>query len=804
MKIKSAGNAFIAGLFLLGAIIIVANSISSLRTSQIQDIWLEFELDRNDRLRALIALRSELGYGGMIHQFKNYILRQKKSDSETVVSSIGGAKAELNRYKLLQLNAAEERAILQIENTLDKYQNALNLIHELIQQKKTEKQIDDIVKIDDFNTLGALKALEIETHILGNEQENIRTRPLILNSLRTAMGYGGVIHNFKNYILRHSPEAYTRVQAEADNIEVLVKMYRQYKLSPIEQNALKNILMVVQSYRQNLSVIQEMSNKGNSPRNIDKVVIINDRPALEGFQSLQRAIILNNEQRAKQLNEALRIVQISGKVIFYITLVSFLALILIAFWLLNCRILRPITKLTQSMSRLSNDDLNVNVFTTEQDTEICEMARSVNVFKKNAIKKRQAENALQILNEQLEEKVQARTQQLAANEARLAAIAGHAVEGEERLRNLINTAMDAVVLIDEEGNIINWNKQAEKIFGWSNQEVTGRALHELIIPEQYREMHMKGLQRFLTTGNPSILNARIEISALHRDAHEFPIELTVSPIKYKGRHQFSAFIRDITEQKESEQAITQAKEEAEAANQAKSEFLANMSHELRTPLHGILSFSNFGIKKSDTAPREKLHKFFTNIHISGERLLVLLNDLLDLSKLEAGKMVLNMKKGNLADVFDSCYREQEQRMEDLGLKLQLIRPDYPLTGFFDIPSIGQVITNLLSNAIKFSSEGGLITATIYKNDNQELCFSLQNEGVNIPEDELESIFDAFIQSSKTKTGAGGTGLGLAISRKIIAEHNGKIWVENKPMEGVLFKFIISVAQDQISNLPENV
>jgi signal transduction histidine kinase len=165
-----------------------------------------------------------------------------------------------------------------------------------------------------------------------------------------------------------------------------------------------------------------------------------------------------------------------------------------------------------------------------------------------------------------------------------------------------------------------------------------------------------------------------------------------------------------------------------------------------------------------------------------------------LSKLEAGKMVLNRDKGDLADIFENCSREQEQRMKDLSLKLKIIRPDYPVTGFFDVKCIEQVTTNLLSNAIKFSPKNGLITATINKNDNEDLCFSIQNEGINIPEDELETIFDAFIQSRKTKTGAGGTGLGLAISRKIIAGHNGTIWAENIPDQGVLFKFILSNQQ----------
>ncbi len=790
MKIKTASIAFIAGLFLLGSAIVWLSSISLSKTGQIQEIWLEFEAHRSDRLRNLIALRSELGYGGMIHRFKNYILRQSKNDSKAIIASLGGAKASLEQYKSLQLNVAEENAILQIENMLDAYQDALNQVDRLIQQNKNAKQIDAIVKIDDTFALEALKTLELKENVIDGNKLNIHSRPLLLNSLRTAMGYGGLVHNFKNYILRHSPETFARVNLEADNIEAFVEMYKKHNLSVIEENALSDILSVVQTYRDNLEIIDKMSDEGKLPRAIDKVVFINDRLALEGYKNLQREIFINNEFRAKQLNNALQVVQATGNIIFYITLLSFLSFIFIAIWLMNCQIVGPISRLTHIMSQLSSNNLSVKVLGAEQKTEIGEMARSVEVFKLNAIKKQEAENALQKLNEQLEEKVRQRTVNLKEKELRLAAMVRHSIEGEERLKILVDTAMDAVIQINKIGVVINWNKQAEIIFGWTYSNAFGQNLHDLIIPEKYREQHINGIKNFLATKQPTILNTRIEITALHRDGHEFPIELTISPIIYKGQYQFSAFVRDISDQKKTEQTIIKAKEQAEAANLAKSTFLANMSHELRTPMHGILSFSKMGIKKSDSAPREKLHKYFSNINVSGERLLVLLNDLLDLSKIEAGKMEFNMVKGDLADVYASCYSEQEQRINDLQLKIEVIKPEFPVAGIFDIASIKQVITNFLSNAIKFSSIGDTITASLSKNDNQELCFSLQDNGVGIPEDELKTVFNAFIQSSKTKTGAGGTGLGLAICKEIIEGHGGKIWAENNSKGGAVFKFII--------------
>ena len=236
--------------------------------------------------------------------------------------------------------------------------------------------------------------------------------------------------------------------------------------------------------------------------------------------------------------------------------------------------------------------------------------------------------------------------------------------------------------------------------------------------------------------------------------------------------------------------IKDAYQQAEDANQLKSEFLANMSHELRTPMHGILSFSRIGISNIDTATIEDLTGYFSNIQISGERLLVLLNNLLDISKLEAGRMEAHLKKVDLISIFESCWQEQSQRMKDLGISINIITSSEDVIGMFDPVRISQVITNLLSNAIKFSPDNSVITITMDKNDKQEIIFSLKDSGIGIPENELENVFDAFIQSSKTKTGAGGTGLGLAISKKIIELHGGKIWAGNNSDNGAIFTFIL--------------
>ena len=235
-----------------------------------------------------------------------------------------------------------------------------------------------------------------------------------------------------------------------------------------------------------------------------------------------------------------------------------------------------------------------------------------------------------------------------------------------------------------------------------------------------------------------------------------------------------------------------AKEGAEKANKAKSEFLANMSHELRTPMHSILSFTRFGIKNIDKQDKAKNLKYFSRINTSGERLLDLLNNLLDLAKLEAGRMELERKEKNLAHTVSACLAEQETLIKEKQLQIKTNVIENSLA-VYDATRIGQVITNLLSNAVKFTPEGKAIAIIINKGlikNMPALSFSIEDEGVGIPEDELEQVFDKFIQSSHTKNNAGGTGLGLPICLEIISLHKGKIWVEQAKHGGSVFKFII--------------
>jgi len=244
--------------------------------------------------------------------------------------------------------------------------------------------------------------------------------------------------------------------------------------------------------------------------------------------------------------------------------------------------------------------------------------------------------------------------------------------------------------------------------------------------------------------------------------------------------------------------LDEALHQARTASQAKSEFLANMSHELRTPMHAVLSFAQLGVKRAEGSNQPRLTQYFQRIELSAKRLLGLINELLDLSKLEAGRMNLTLTQ---VDVLDSLAHARTQ-LESLLLARQLRIETAALTPatviHADPMRLSQIIYNLLANAIKFSPPGGTIRIELCPAElpkgrrlddggtQPALAIRFIDQGIGIPEAELESIFDKFVQSSATRTGAGGTGLGLAISRAIAMQHRGTIVADNNAEGGACF------------------
>lgn len=263
-------------------------------------------------------------------------------------------------------------------------------------------------------------------------------------------------------------------------------------------------------------------------------------------------------------------------------------------------------------------------------------------------------------------------------------------------------------------------------------------------------------------------------------------------VKYNETISISnTFNKIIDELDETEKELILKKEAAETANRAKSEFLSNMSHELRTPIHAITNYAGMGMSKSDQP--DKVKKYFTNINISGERLLILINNILDLSKIGANKIDFSFSDNNIINTTEGVLNEVASLFQSKNISFKVKYDTNNLTLNYDSQRIHQVILNILSNAYKFSPDNSEIKIFISESAQQGdlyLKYEISDQGVGIPESELSQIFDAFEQSSATKTGGGGTGLGLAICKEIIIAHKGRIWAENNHDKGAKMCFTL--------------
>ncbi len=365
-------------------------------------------------------------------------------------------------------------------------------------------------------------------------------------------------------------------------------------------------------------------------------------------------------------------------------------------------------------------------------------------------------------------------------------------ESEARSRLVLDFAHDAFIGMDSDGRIVSWNAQAEATFGWPRDEVIGRQLSKTIIPHGFRDAHDQGMKRFHETGDAPIVNRRLEVRGLHRDGHEFPIEITVtSPVPSGRGYFFGAFIRDISERLHHEDELRTAKETAEAATRAKSEFLANMSHELRTPLNGVIGYAQLLHRDRTLTPAQR--DALDAISTCGAHLLDLINDVLDLSKIEAGRMDIETTPCEPRQVAIDLRYVIDERAQRKGLLFTThIAEDVPRRVLLDGRHVRQVLLNLLGNAVKFTPKGE-VRLLVALAENDRLRFDVVDTGIGIEAENLSAVFQAFRQ---TRSGAelGGTGLGLTISHRLVRGMGGDLKVESTPGRGSRFYFELPLVQ----------
>jgi PAS domain S-box-containing protein len=371
-------------------------------------------------------------------------------------------------------------------------------------------------------------------------------------------------------------------------------------------------------------------------------------------------------------------------------------------------------------------------------------------------------------------------------------------EREQRIRSILETALDAVVTINPSGQITGWNAEAERIFGWSREEAIGRRMSDTIIPSQYREAHDRGLQRFLATGEGPLLNKRIEITALHRTGREFPVELAISFAKVAEAWTFSAFVRDISDRKQAEEAREEAncaKNEffiLQAADKLQQSLFNTIKHDLRTPLASVIGALSSVLEDGAFLDTLTQHSLLRTAQDEARRLDRLVQNLLDMTRLEGGVIRMKTQPCDMHDVVGAALRQLGEAARSHSISVT-IAPNLPLVPMDHVLMV-QVLVNVLDNALRYSSgETPVEIEAQMAADHLEI--RILDCGRGIPEEEIERVFDKYFRGASPGAPKG-TGLGLSICKGFVEAHNGRIAARNRAQGGTEVAIFLPVETNQ--------
>ncbi|WP_343560678.1 methyl-accepting chemotaxis protein [Kiloniella sp. b19] len=347
--------------------------------------WAHYQDISSPKEQALNALISNMGYGGMIHQFKNYVLRKDEKRVQRIQNAVGASLGALQAYRNVGVSQAEARALDDIEGVIKLYASNTNLVSSLVDAGRDAAGIDKTVKINDGPALDGLATL-IETVISERKTSDLQTtKTEVLFRIREAMGFGGMIHQFKNYILRMDQPRIAKVQARATTALEDIDLYRSFPVSQAEKTALDQIEGVIEEYLGNMALVQGEVARGNSVEGIDAVVKISDSPAIEGFKTLISEIASETAAQGLSLSEDLEAAQSESTTIMVTTLISTAVLISLTIWVLFIRIVRPVQSMTSVMLKLSEGDTSVEVPARKHRDEVGQMAEAIAIFKEHML-----------------------------------------------------------------------------------------------------------------------------------------------------------------------------------------------------------------------------------------------------------------------------------------------------------------------------------------------------------------------------------------------------------------------------------
>jgi PAS domain S-box-containing protein len=592
---------------------------------------------------------------------------------------------------------------------------------------------------------------------------------IILSHLRDLLGYDGMIHHYKNFILRKERNRSVTTYQRMLEISIALTAYQSFGLAQEEIKAINLLAETLDKYRSAMRIAEKFAAQDLSSNAIDQIVKIDDTPASIALEILDKELYAARQASEKNVygtvNSLISFVSLSA----ILTGLFVFALVAWIIWYVRQELVAPLNALVKSFSQIDPQRPNAMRLPhhgDDLDYELNLVASAGNAFlqatEDHLIKLEQAEYALR--------------------------------RSEEHLRSVVETAVDAIVTIDEYGSIQSFNSAASNIFNYPNSEVIGQNV-KILMPEPERSNHDGYIAAYRNTRENKIIGIGREVVGCRKNGDHFPMRLAVSQTETAGKIGFTGIIRDISAEKEAETKVRLAKEAADQANKAKSEFLSSMSHELRTPMNAILGFSQL-LENNPKDPLSTGQKEYVELILkSGEHLLDLIKQVLELSKIETGGLEVSFEKVAVGPLVQECLHTLTPRATSRNISLEDNCDDDCIPEAWTDPvRLKQVLLNLLSNAVKYNRPNGSVAVDCRVMGDNAIRISVIDKGNGIPKDKQSGLFVPFDRLGREAGEIEGTGIGLTITKRLVTALKGSIDFRSTEGEGSTFWIDVPISE----------